>query len=76
MEGLQKKLGYAFYDCTLLETAMNHSSYANEHRNEGIESNERLEFLGSRFLYRRRTCARKCCRARHGYPPFPSVLRL
>ena len=50
MEGLQKKLGYAFYDCTLLETAMNHSSYANEHRNEGIESNERLEFLGDSVL--------------------------
>ena len=50
MEQLQKKLGYAFFDLTLLETAMNHSSYANEHRNEGVESNERLEFLGDSVL--------------------------
>ena len=50
MEQLQKKLEYAFFDPTLLETAMNHSSYANEHRNEGVESNERLEFLGDSVL--------------------------
>ena len=50
MEQLQKKLEYAFFDPTLLETAMNHSSYANEHRNEGVESNERLEYLGDAVL--------------------------
>ena len=32
MESLEKKLGYCFRDRTLLAEALNHSSYANEHR--------------------------------------------
>lgn len=50
MEELERKLGYAFKDRTLLETALNHSSYANENRVAGLESNERLEFLGDSVL--------------------------
>lgn len=50
MEELERKLGYTFKDRTLLETALNHSSYANENRVEGLESNERLEFLGDSVL--------------------------
>lgn len=50
MEELEKKLGYSFKDKTLLETALSHSSYANENRAEGLESNERLEFLGDSVL--------------------------
>ena len=46
MEELEKKLGYTFRDPELLRAALYHSSYANEHRSEGIRSNERLEFLG------------------------------
>ena len=49
-EELEKKLGYSFKDRTLLETALNHSSYANENRALGLESNERLEFLGDSVL--------------------------
>ena len=49
MESLEKKLGYCFRDRTLLEEALNHSSYANEHRG-GVASNERLEFLGDSVL--------------------------
>ncbi|MGI5978053.1 MAG: ribonuclease III [Oscillospiraceae bacterium] len=49
-EELEKKLGYSFRDRTLLETALSHSSYANENRALGIESNERLEFLGDSVL--------------------------
>ena len=47
MESLERKLGYAFHDRSLLSEALNHSSYANEHRG-GLRSNERLEFLGDR----------------------------
>lgn len=47
---LEEKLGYHFRDITLLEGALYHSSYANEHRKLGIRSNERLEFLGDAVL--------------------------
>ena len=50
MESLEKKLGYTFRNKTLLSEALNHSSYANEHRGQGLESNERLEFLGDSVL--------------------------
>jgi ribonuclease-3 len=50
MESLEKKLGYTFQNRALLEEALNHSSYANEHRSDGIVSNERLEFLGDSVL--------------------------
>ncbi|MXY45958.1 MAG: ribonuclease III [Chloroflexi bacterium] len=33
-----------------LKTALTHSSYLNEHADEGLESNERLEFLGDAVL--------------------------
>ena len=50
MEILEKKLEYTFHDRSLLSEALNHSSYANEHRSAGICSNERLEFLGDSVL--------------------------
>lgn len=50
MRELEEKLGYRFKDIGLLEHAMTHSSYANEHRSAGITSNERLEFLGDSVL--------------------------
>ena len=50
METLESKLQYTFKDRTLLSEALNHSSYANEHRNEAVNSNERLEFLGDSVL--------------------------
>ena len=34
----------------LLNTALTHTSYANEHKNEVIHDNERLEFLGDAIL--------------------------
>ncbi len=58
---LQSRLGYRYKEASLLNTALTHSSYANE-RNLSIEHyNERLEFLGdavlemvtSEFLYNR-----------------------
>ena len=50
MKELEEKLGYAFHDPALLDEALNHSSYANEHRGRRIRSNERLEFLGDSVL--------------------------
>ena len=50
MDTLEERLGYRFRDRGLLEHAMTHSSYANEHRGEGLTSNERLEFLGDSVL--------------------------
>lgn len=50
MQSLEEKLGYRFQEKALLTEALNHSSYANEHRASGMHSNERLEFLGDSVL--------------------------
>ena len=50
MHTLETKLGYVFHRPELLENALYHSSYANEHRSLGVDSNERLEFLGDSVL--------------------------
>ena len=50
MKTLEERLGYQFKNRALLENALTHSSYANEHRETGITSNERLEFLGDSVL--------------------------
>lgn len=50
MKSLEEKIGYKFRDRVLLENALTHSSYANEHREKKIPSNERLEFLGDSVL--------------------------
>ena len=50
MDSLEKKLCHSFRDRALLVTALTHSSYANENRSRGGESNERLEFLGDSVL--------------------------
>ena len=41
-------LGHAFEDPSLLDRALTHTSYVSEH--EGVESNQRLEFLGDAVL--------------------------
>ncbi|HHU22635.1 MAG TPA: ribonuclease III [Clostridiales bacterium] len=50
MNTLEKRLEYIFKNKELLRTALTHSSYANENRGAGCESNERLEFLGDSVL--------------------------
>lgn len=50
MQSLEEKLNYSFRTKALLENALTHSSYANEHREADIHSNERLEFLGDSVL--------------------------
>ena len=49
MKTLEEKIEYEFSDKQLLETALTHSSYANERRSV-VLSNERLEFLGDSVL--------------------------
>lgn len=50
LKNLQEKIGYTFRNEELLRSALYHSSYANEHRGSGIQSNERIEFLGDAVL--------------------------
>ena len=58
---LTARLGVSFADDGLLEEALTHRSYLNEHREHAGKHNERLEFLGdavlelaaTRFLYDR-----------------------
>ena len=47
---MQTALGLKFKDLSLLEQALVHRSYLNEAHAPGLESNERLEFLGDAVL--------------------------
>lgn len=61
LDELQTRLRYHFKKSALLEEAITHRSYLNEHANYPYHHNERLEFLGdavlgfiaSDFIYRR-----------------------
>ncbi len=50
LEEMQNRLNYQYKNTFLLEEALTHSSYANEHRNKNVKDNERLEFLGDAIL--------------------------
>ena len=50
MRKLEETIGYRFRDRKLLETALTHSSFANERHDSGEENYERLEFLGDSIL--------------------------
>ena len=58
---IEHRIGYTFHNPALLEKALTHSSYSNEHRLGQLNNNERLEFLGdavlevvsSEFLYKK-----------------------
>src|SRR5438477_12559528 len=47
---LSRTLDYSFQDPLLLQSALVHTSYVNERPGRGLESNERLEFLGDAVL--------------------------
>ena len=47
---LSRTLNYSFNDEALLQAALVHTSYVNERPGRGLESNERLEFLGDAVL--------------------------
>jgi ribonuclease-3 len=46
LESLQRALGHRFHDPDLLRRALTHPSYVNEHPEDTIGDNQRLEFLG------------------------------
>lgn len=48
LDDLQERLGHRFADVSLLDRALRHRSWCAE--NGGVESNERLEFLGDAVL--------------------------
>jgi ribonuclease-3 len=48
LAALERALGYQFENRVLLEVALQHASYA--HEKAGLESNDRLEFLGDAVL--------------------------
>src|SRR5438067_1231719 len=50
VQTLSATLGYSFRDAALLQAALIHTSYVNERPGRGVESNERLEFLGDAVL--------------------------
>ena len=49
-DDIQRKIDYRFNNISLLNMAMTHSSYANDHKMKKTNSNERLEFLGDAVL--------------------------
>ncbi|MFA5777217.1 MAG: ribonuclease III [Parcubacteria group bacterium] len=50
IEKLAKIIGVEFKNINLLQQALTHRSYLNEHRDYKLEHNERLEFLGDAVL--------------------------
>ena len=50
LQELESVIGYIFKDKMHLLLALTHSSFANEKRYDGLNSNERLEFLGDSVL--------------------------
>lgn len=49
MSSLEDRIGYTFKNKNLLQTALTHTSYANEAKPK-LQSNERLEFMGDSVL--------------------------
>jgi ribonuclease-3 len=50
LELFQQQLEVRFRDQSLLQRALTHRSYLNEHPDDALEDNERLEFLGDAVL--------------------------
>jgi ribonuclease-3 len=50
LQTLQERIGLHFQDQSLLLRALTHPSFLNEHPKQGLEDNERLEFLGDAVL--------------------------
>ncbi len=50
IKNFEEKIGIKFKDQKLLKRSLTHRSFLNEHDNENLKSNERLEFLGDAVL--------------------------
>ncbi len=64
-EALQEALGVHFHDVSLVKLALTHSSYTAETSGAGLQSNERLEFLGDSVL--------ACISAEYLYRTYPEL---
>jgi ribonuclease-3 len=49
-EALEARIGYTFTSRELLTEALTHTTYVNEHREAGVQDNQRLEFLGDSIV--------------------------
>lgn len=65
LDQLERIIGVKFKNRELLLTAITHRSYLNEHRNELVGHNERLEFIGDAVL--------ELVVTHHLYKAFPDV---
>jgi ribonuclease-3 len=50
LDALEARLGMPVTDAQLALAALTHKSFVNEHRAEGLQDNERLEFLGDAVI--------------------------
>jgi ribonuclease III len=50
LDDFQTQIGVQFRNIDLLRQSLTHSSFINEHEGEGIQDNERMEFLGDAIL--------------------------
>lgn len=50
LKEIKRKYDITFQNTAYLEEAFTHSSYVNEHRNQHLKDNERIEFLGDAVL--------------------------
>lgn len=50
LDKFQGEMGVQFRDWSLLRQALTHRSYINEHEDEDLQDNERMEFLGDAIL--------------------------
>jgi ribonuclease-3 len=50
LDSFQQRIGYHFHDADLLLRALTHPSYVNEHPDDEVGDNQRLEFLGDAVL--------------------------
>ena len=49
-EHIEERLGYSFVNRDLLQEALTHTTYVNEHKELGLKDNQRLEFLGDTVI--------------------------
>lgn len=47
---VETRLGYVFANKELIQEALTHTTYVNEHRELGLKDNQRLEFLGDTII--------------------------
>lgn len=50
LEHIEERLGYSFVNRDLLQEALTHTTYVNEHKELGLKDNQRLEFLGDTVI--------------------------